>query len=59
MLIYEILRQIQSPKTPDNVRKEAEAQLTSLSQYIVQHAREVAEVASSPELANKGKANQN
>jgi hypothetical protein len=53
-IIYQILSQIQSPKTPDNIRKESEAQLRSLSQFLVQHAREIAEVASSPELSLKG-----
>lgn len=41
-VIYNILQSIQSPKTSDKDRKEAEAQLKSLSQFFVQHAREVA-----------------
>lgn len=49
-LVYDLLFKIQNPSTNNDERRKSEDTLRSLSQFTVQHVRDLCEIIASPEL---------
>jgi len=54
-LVHDLLFAISNPDTPSKERRSAEASLESLGQFTVQHARDLCEIASTPDIPSTSK----
>jgi hypothetical protein len=54
-LVYDLLFKIQNPHTSNEDRRKAEDSLKSLSQFTVQHVKDLCEIIESPELPRDSK----
>jgi hypothetical protein len=53
VLVQDLFQKIYSPDTPSDERKKAEDSLKSLSQFTVQHMRDLCQMIASPDLTSK------